>query len=85
MNLGRSGFLLFAYLLSLPVMADSALQPTAAEYGPSPTLPPPEKSLIPTINVSKAVRWSGEAMPRAAHGTQVSAVARGCSIRAGSM
>jgi glucose/arabinose dehydrogenase len=78
MNPGRSArLILSAYLLALPVLADSALQPTAAEYGPSPTIPPPEKSLIPTINVSKAVRWAGEATPRAAQGTRVSAVARG--------
>jgi glucose/arabinose dehydrogenase len=55
--------------------ADTA--PTASEYGPSPTLGPPEKSLIPTLNEAKAVPWQGDAMPRAATGLRVSAVARG--------
>ncbi len=54
-----------------------AMQPTAGEYGPSPTLPPPKKSLIPTLNVAKAAHWEGDAMPRAAPGLRVSAVARG--------
>jgi len=57
--------------------ADSSQQPTASEYGPSPSLPAPEKSLIPTLNVAKAERWQGNAMPKAAKGLKVSAVARG--------
>ena len=57
--------------------ADSKQQPTAREYGPSPVLPAPENSLIPTLNVAKAKRWEGDSMPRAAGGLKVSAVARG--------
>jgi glucose/arabinose dehydrogenase len=49
----------------------------ASEYGPSPTLGPPEKSLIPTLKEAKAVRWQGDATPRAAAGLRVSALARG--------
>jgi glucose/arabinose dehydrogenase len=56
---------------------DNMQQPTAGEYGPSPILPPPEKSLIPTLNIAKAKRWEGDAMPVAASGLTVAAVARG--------
>jgi glucose/arabinose dehydrogenase len=45
--------------------------------GPNPSLPPPEKSLIPTINVIRAVGWMDGQMPTAAAGTHVTAFARG--------
>ena len=53
------------------------LEPTASEYGPNPELPAPEKHLVPTLNVAKAKRWEGNAMPKAAPGLEVAAVARG--------
>ena len=59
-------------------MSYGADEPSASgEYGPSPVLASPEKSLIPTIHVAKAKPWEGEAMPRSARGTRVAAVARG--------
>ena len=45
--------------------------------GPDPKLPPPEKSLIPTINIAPAVGWSDGERPVAAEGTQVVAFADG--------
>jgi glucose/arabinose dehydrogenase len=45
--------------------------------GPNPTLPPPEKSLIPTVNVVDAKGWADGQMPTAASGTRVTAFARG--------
>jgi glucose/arabinose dehydrogenase len=45
--------------------------------GPNPTLPPPETSLIPTVNVVTAVGWADGQMPTAAPGTRVTAFARG--------
>jgi glucose/arabinose dehydrogenase len=45
--------------------------------GENPTLPPPETSLIPTVNVVTAVGWSEGEMPAAAPGTRVTAFARG--------
>jgi glucose/arabinose dehydrogenase len=47
-----------------------------AGFGPSPLLPEPDQSLIPTINVVKAVGWSAGATPVAARGTAVAAFAR---------
>ncbi len=46
-------------------------------FGATPTLPPPDTSLIPTINVATAVGWSGESMPAASAGASVTAFARG--------
>ena len=43
--------------------------------GPDPTLPPPEKSLIPTVNIAPAVGWPDGGKPVAADGTQVVAFA----------
>jgi len=40
-------------------------------------LPPPDESLLPTINVAKAVGWPEGARPVPAAGTQVAAFARG--------
>jgi glucose/arabinose dehydrogenase len=49
---------------------------TTGEYGPTPVLPAPEKSLVPTVNVAKAVPWQGDAQPRPAPGLRVTALAR---------
>jgi len=43
-------------------------------FGPSPTLPAPQHSLIPTVSIAKAVGWSG-GTPIAANGMAVSAFA----------
>ena len=48
----------------------------AAEYGPTPILGRPHKSLIPTLHTAKAVGWRAGAMPVAAAGTEVEAFAR---------
>jgi len=47
------------------------------QFGPTPTLPPPDTSLIPTVNVVTAVGWSGEMAPSPAEGTTVASFARG--------
>ena len=48
-----------------------------AGYGPTPTLPEPHKTLLPTINVAPAIGWPEGGKPTAAPGTQVQAFARG--------
>lgn len=45
--------------------------------GPSPKLPEPNKTLIPTANIAPAVGWANGAKPIAAPGTQVAAFAEG--------
>jgi glucose/arabinose dehydrogenase len=44
--------------------------------GPSPKLPPPNKTLLPTVNIAPAVGWPAGAKPLAAPGTQVAVFAR---------
>jgi glucose/arabinose dehydrogenase len=46
-------------------------------YGPSPKLPEPNKTLIPTVNIAPAIGWPDGTKPIAATGTQVAAFAEG--------
>src|ERR1700719_3330730 len=57
----------------------SASEESAGEYGPSPEIVPPTKSLLPTINVAKAEGWESGTTPRTAKGTAVAAFATGLS------
>lgn len=52
----------------------SSLQVTDGT-GPSPKLPEPNKTLIPTVNIAPAIGWPAGAKPTAAPGTQVAAFA----------
>jgi glucose/arabinose dehydrogenase len=66
--------------LALPLACCSeSSDTTAAEqtFGPSPTLPPPQSSLIPTINVAPATGWPPGGKPGAANGMAVNAFATG--------
>lgn len=45
--------------------------------GPSPNLPEPNKTLIPTVNIAPAIGWPEGVKPTAAPGLQVSAFAEG--------
>ncbi|MGE8483111.1 sorbosone dehydrogenase family protein [Pseudomonas sp. FP1740] len=45
--------------------------------GPSPKLPEPNKTLIPTVNIAPAIGWPQDKKPVAAAGTQVVAFAEG--------
>lgn len=45
--------------------------------GPTPKLPEPNKTLIPTVNIAPAVGWPDGGKPTAAAGTQVAAFAEG--------
>ncbi|MGZ8369524.1 MAG: DUF7133 domain-containing protein [Caulobacteraceae bacterium] len=51
--------------------------PSSATYGPNPVLVAPEKSLIPTFGVPKAVGWPQGRTPQAAPGFQVAKFAGG--------
>jgi glucose/arabinose dehydrogenase len=47
-----------------------------AEYGPSPELVAPAKSIVPTVRVAPAKGWNENAKPQSAAGTTVTAYAR---------
>ena len=55
----------------------AARLPVSAGIGPNPTLPPPDTSLIPLVNVVDAEGWGAGETPVAAEGTTVTAFARG--------
>jgi hypothetical protein len=48
----------------------------AAVTGPNPTVPPPSRSRVATVNVAKVVGWSGSDHPIPAPGASVTAFAR---------
>jgi glucose/arabinose dehydrogenase len=55
----------------------AARLPVTAGMGASPTLPPPDKSLIPLVHVVTAKGWPSGGKPTAAEGTSVVAFAQG--------
>lgn len=56
---------------------EAAKLPVTAGMGPSPQLPPPQKTLIPTVNVAEPQPWAAGEMPRSAAGTRVTRFAEG--------
>ena len=72
---------LIALLLGMVVLAlcacgDVATLPVSAGSGSQPTLPPPQHTLIPTVNIAPAQGWPAGATPQAAAGMRVVAFAR---------
>ena len=68
-----------ALLLPLIVTAcgDTATLPVSAGQGPSPALPAPVKTMLPTVNIAKTVGWPQGATPIPAPGLAVNAFATG--------
>ena len=65
--------------LSLNIIAcgERATLPVEAGMGPRPTLPAPNPTLIPTVNIARAKGWPDGAKPTAAAGLSVNAYATG--------
>lgn len=61
--------------LSLLSCSEMAKQPVSAGIGPTPTLPAPQKTLIPTVNIAPAKGWPAGVMPTPAGGMKVAAFA----------
>ncbi|MES2695995.1 MAG: sorbosone dehydrogenase family protein [Verrucomicrobiota bacterium] len=51
--------------------------PASAGYGPNPTLPKPQKSLLPVVDIAPATGWPAGATPKPAAGFAVTALASG--------
>ncbi len=71
------GIGLAATLLILSACGDVASLPVAAGIGSNPTLPAPNKTIIPTVHIAPAIGWPADLTPIAAGGTTVSAFATG--------
>ena len=73
----RTSLALFSIsALVLAGCGDVAKLPIAAGTGPRPTLPEPNKTLLPTLNIAPAQGWAAGAMPVPASGTAVNAFAK---------
>ena len=64
-------------ILNLDACGDVATLPEQAGIGPHPTLPPPNPTLLPTVNIAPAKGWPAGLTPRAAAGLAVNAFATG--------
>ncbi|QXI27275.1 PQQ-dependent sugar dehydrogenase [Pseudomonas vanderleydeniana] len=59
----------------LAACGESSTLSVAEGTGPSPKLPEPNKTLLPTMNIAPAIGWPDGTRPMAATGTQVNAFA----------
>jgi glucose/arabinose dehydrogenase len=64
-------------LVALAACGEVATLPISAGTGPQPMLPPPQRALIPTVNIAPAKGWPRGATPQAAQATSVAAFASG--------
>jgi glucose/arabinose dehydrogenase len=65
------------FLIGLAACGSVAVSASDTGVGPNPSLPQPEKSLIPTVHIAKAIGWPAGAMPTAPAGFKVTAFATG--------
>jgi glucose/arabinose dehydrogenase len=75
--LPRTGLLLAAAVVGLGACGERATLPVEAGIGPNPELPPPRKTMLPTVNIAPAKGWPANATPVAAPGLEVMAFAEG--------
>lgn len=61
--------------VGLAACGESSTLQVADGTGPSPKLPEPNKTLIPTVNIAPAIGWANGAAPTAAAGLKVAAFA----------
>lgn len=74
----RPTFVLLASSLILAACSETKPPPpTTVGFGPKPSLPAPEESLLPTVNIAPAVGWANAAKPTPAAGLAVNAFASG--------
>jgi glucose/arabinose dehydrogenase len=63
--------------VALAGCGEMARLPSEAGTGPHPTLPPPRRTLIPTIEIASAVGWPAGVLPAASAGLAANAFATG--------
>lgn len=74
--MGKHIFMIAA-LLTVTACGEVARLPISAGIGPKPTLPAPNKTFLPTVNIAPAVGWPSGAAPETVAGTKVNAFATG--------
>jgi len=72
-----AGCVVFSAAGLVAACGERATQPLEAGIGPSPALPPPHATLLPTINIAPATHWAAGVTPTAAPGLRVVALAQG--------
>lgn len=63
--------------LLLAACGETATLPPEAGFGPNPTLPEPNETMIPTVDIAPAIGWPEGGKPVPAEGLQVNALATG--------
>ena len=72
-----TGATILAVAGAVAACGERATLPLEAGVGPSPALPPPHPTLVPTVKVATAKGWAPGAAPVPAPGLRVSALAQG--------
>ncbi len=73
----KYAILILVFLVVILIGCETSSKlPFEAGVGPNPQLPPPTTTLIPTVKVAEAIRWSETENPSAPAGFQVTAFAR---------
>ena len=57
MKISTNVLIIGSISLLLSACGDSAKLPDRAGIGPDPTIPPPNTTLIPTVNIARAKGW----------------------------
>jgi glucose/arabinose dehydrogenase len=73
----KRSLLFTVVMISLTACGEVAQLPVSAGIGPHPQLPPPNQTLIPTVNIAQAVGWPAKGKPMAGPGMTVTAFAVG--------
>ena len=77
MNIGTNLLIIGSISFLLSACGDGAKLPDHAGIGPNPTIPPPNTTLIPTVNIAAAKGWPEGAQPTPASDLAVNAYATG--------
>ncbi len=67
---------LLTFVISVQANVTALDSSFSAGVGPSPVLPAPESSLIPTVKIAKAIGWPKDITPQAPNGLQIGAFGR---------
>lgn len=75
--LPRFNRLVACLVVVLAVCSQTPVRSADVGFGADPTLPAPEHTLVPTVNIAPAIGWPAGTAPTPAPGTQVMAFASG--------